>query len=177
MQADILQIESKNDHYAADMASLSDFRWRLEGTVDARCLVSRPHVTLYCLDGELRKAVFVETPPDLNLRECTLYYQAQFHKAQRLLTITYDTPHKLAGQVGDRFQSLILVYSVGRCGSTLLSTAFNRVDSVFDLSEAEVYMHLTRPRDGSGDAELRHLLQSCTRLLYKPAGAQTTITV
>jgi hypothetical protein len=179
MEADILQIEARNEHYATDMASLSDFRWRPAGTVDAGCIVHRPHITLYCLDDEHRRAVFVETPPDLDLRQAAFYYQAQFHNAQRLLTISYDTLHRLAGQVGDQFQNLILTYSVGRCGSTLLSRAFNRVDSVLDLSEPEVYMHITalRPRDGSRDAELRQLLQSCTRLLYKPTGAQTTLAI
>jgi hypothetical protein len=179
MEADILQIDARNERYATDMASLSDFQWRPAGTLDAGCLANQPHITLYCLDDEHRRAVFVETPLDLNLRESTFHYQAQFHNAQRLLTISYDTLHKLAGQVGDRFQNLIFTYSVGRCGSTLLSRAFNRVDSVFDLSEPDVYMQITalRPRDGSRDAELRQLLQSCTRLLYKPTPAETTLAI
>jgi len=179
MEADILQIDAKNERSATDMASLGDFRWRPAGAVDARCVVTEPNITLYCLDDEHRRAVFVETPPDLDLRESAFYYQAQFHNARRLLTISYDTLQNLAGQVGDRFQNLILTYSVGRCGSTLLSRALNRVDSVLDLSEPEVYMHITalRPRDGSRDAEMRQLLQSCTRLLYKPTGAQTTLAI
>src|SRR5262249_33655302 len=103
----------------------------------------------------------------------------QFENALRLFTASYDSLHELADRSGDRFQNLILTYSVGRCGSTLVSQAFRRVETVMDLSEPEVYMQLTalRPRDGSRDTELKRLLQTCTRLLYKPCGPQNTLSI
>jgi Sulfotransferase family len=62
---------------------------------------------------------------------------------------------------------LILIYSVGRCGSTLVSHLLNQAKGVVSLSEPDVYTQLLtrRAADGSHDPELRALLRSCTQVL------------
>jgi len=179
MQANILLIEDRVRPKDTDFAALDHFRHRAVGTTDAACLIESPNPTLYCLDDAGRQAVFTDTPPEINLRESAFYYEAQYQHARRLLTVSYSTLNELADRVGDRFDKLILTYSVGRCGSTLLSRALNQVDSVLDLSEPEVYMQITalRPRDGSRDNEFRALLRSCTRLLFKPDQGQSVLAI
>jgi len=79
--------------------------------------------------------------------------------------------HRLADAMRDPFNELILLYSVGRCGGTLVSRAVNRLDGVLGLDEPDVYNNivLMRPRDGSRDVDLTRLLHSCTRLLHRPS--------
>jgi hypothetical protein len=179
MRTNVFEIEEKINHRATDVVSPSNFRTREEGTADACRLVEDPRVTLFCLDDARREAVFVETAAGRDLTAFPFYYQAQMENAVRLFTLPYDDLHKLAAGVGDRFSNLILTYSVGRCGSTLLSRAFRRIGTVLDLSEPEVYLHIVglRPGNGRRDAELRRLLQSCTRLLYKPSGSGDTLAI
>jgi hypothetical protein len=175
MQANILPIEEKVNRYETDIASVDHFRTKNGQVVEAQAILSHPGVTLYCLDDVRREAVFVETPPDVDLLDQPFYFQAQYQHAERLVTISYETLHKMADLAGDGFQNLIFIYSVGRCGSTLLSRTLNRMSTVYSLGEPDVHTQITalRPRDGSRDAELIKLLRSSTRLLYKPRRSET----
>jgi hypothetical protein len=177
MEATILHIEEKVKKGDLNHARLSDFRCRVETTVDARMILDRPEITLYCLDDASRQAVFVEAPPGVDLSEQPFYFLAQYQNAHRLLTTPYDGLHELAAAMGDRFQTLIPMYSVGRSGGTLVSRAVNRLDRVVSLDEPDIYNNIVqmRPGDGSRDVELTRLLQSGTRLLFKTVkpGADT----
>lgn len=174
MQAAVFEIEEKIKNCDMDMARFADFRCGPAASMDARRILEDRQITLYCLDDKNRLAVFLETPPDVELTGKAFYNQAQYRHARRLFSVPYELLHELAREKGNAFQNLVLVFSVGRCGSTLLSRAMNRLDSVTCLDEPDVYMDLTvlRPRDGSRDAELGQLIESCTRLLYRPAGTQ-----
>ncbi len=177
MEARILHIEDKvsirefRELGHAGMSGLSAFRYRPGATIDARTILDQPQITLYCLDDEHGQAVFTEAPQGVDVTQEPFIYPAQFRNAQRLLTVPYGTLHELADTVGDRFETLISMYSVGRCGGTLMSRAMSRVDTVLSLDEPAVYNYivLMRPRNGRRDAELVRLLRSCTRLLHKPA--------
>jgi hypothetical protein len=171
MEARVLLIEDKVKKGEIDIASLSTFRYRQGPTIDARIILDEPQITLHCLDDEHRQAVFVEAPPGVDVSKEPFFFRAQYHHAQRLLTVPYETLHELAELMGDRFQRLIPMYSVARCGGTLMSRSFDRVNTVLSLDEPDVYNNivLMRPGNGSRDAELTKLLRSCTRLLHKPA--------
>ena len=56
-----------------------------------------------------------------------------------------------------------MIYSVGRCGSTLLSKVFNQVDTVLSLSEPDVFSQIVGMRnpDRSNDEEVIGLLKAC----------------
>lgn len=62
---------------------------------------------------------------------------------------------------------LVLLHSVGRCGSTLLCKVLGELGDVVSLSEPDVYTCAVGMRlpDGSRDAELTELLRSATRFL------------
>jgi hypothetical protein len=59
---------------------------------------------------------------------------------------------------------------VGRTGSTLLGAALNAVEGIVGLSEPDVFTQLVALRewDGSNDAEISALVESCTKILCKP---------
>jgi len=170
MEAKILDIEDKTKNCELDIAKLSDFRYREGSTVDAKVILDHPQTTLYCLDDEHRRAVFVESPPELDLSQRPFYFIEQYKHAQRLVTVSYQTLHELAATVGVRFQRVIPMQSVGRCGGTLLSRALNRLNTVFSLDEPDFYTNVAmmRPDNGSRDAELTALLRSGTQLMFRP---------
>jgi hypothetical protein len=178
MKARVLYIEDRIKRGEFDVASLSVFRYRPGPTIDARTILDQTQITLYCLDDEHGQAVFTEAPPGVDISEEPFIHRTQYRNAQRLLTVTYGTLHELAAAVGDRFKSLIPMYSVARCGGTAMSRAMNRLDNVLSLDEPDVYSNIVvmRPRNGRRDGELVRLLRSCTRLLHKsPHGNVDTL--
>ena len=106
------------------------------------------------------------------LSAAPFYYAAQREHATRLLTIPYSDFNTLALGLPD--PPLNLLYSVGRCGSTLLSNALRQLEEVVTLSEPDVYTHVVgmREPDGSRDAELIALLRSATRFLCSSTQAK-----
>jgi len=156
------------------MVAPGDFSLALEGTINAEIILSNPRISLYCLDAEHRQALFVETAADVNLANHPFYYQAQYDHAERVLVVSWETLNQLAAQPVPGGESPILIYSVGRCGSTLLSRAFGRLPEVQSLSEPDVFTQIAalRQKDGSRDLELTQLIRSCTQLLNKSTSSQ-----
>ena len=111
-----------------------------------------------------KRAIFVETPPEVDLAQAAFIYDMQYQHALRLIALPYEQFHQLADEIdgGD----LILIDSTGRCGSTLISQALNTVEGVLSLSEPDIYtqIHIMRFVDRSRDAEYTRLLKSCTRI-------------
>jgi Sulfotransferase domain len=144
-----------------------NFILRAGDSVPPEIVVDSPNVSLYCLDDENRQALFLETPPGVDLLAAPFFYLAQYKNAQRLIAVPYDTFHQLADGLTSSAGNLILIYSVGRCGSTLISQSLNAVDGVRSYSEPDVYTQITMLRHGdrSRDAEYARLIRSCTRML------------
>jgi hypothetical protein len=176
MQASVFEIKRKIKTCELSMVTLDDFTLQPRGMVHAGIIIERPQISLYCLDDERRQAVFVETPPEADLARHPFYYQAQYEHAERVLVVSYAVLSQLAAQIEDRVLNLILIYSVGRCGSTLISRVLGRLDRVQSLSEPDVYSQIAamRPKNGSRDSELTQLIRSCTRLLNKTGAPQTS---
>ena len=174
MAAKVLHIKRKLTIPPESVVNVRNFRCREGEAVDAEITLRDPNLSLYCVDDSKKRAIFVETPPNIDLSVAPFYYQAQFQHALRLLAVPYEDLHRLAGGAGDPFEKLVLIYSVGRCGSTLLSKIFNQVNEVVSLSEPDVFTQIVALRnpDGSRDREIEELLFSCTRFLGKPASGK-----
>jgi hypothetical protein len=170
MQAKVFQIAEKVKKWDLDLARVTDFRTEQQTAEDAGKIVAAPNISLYCLDDQNREAVFVETPPGLDISQRPFLFITQYENAQRIWTTSYETMHQLAAGMGDRFARLIPMHSVGRCGGTLVSRALNRLGTVLSLDEPDVYNQivLLRADNGRRDAELVKLIQSASRLLFKP---------
>src|SRR5436190_10016493 len=135
MEARVLVIEEKLRTAEIGIVGPADFRVRDGGAADPRIVLQQPNLSLYCVDFENRQALFAETPPERDLSRAPFLYQAQYEAARRLIQIPFETLHRLAAEVVIDPARLILIYSVGRCGSTLVSHAFNEVEGVESLSE------------------------------------------
>ena len=146
------------------LAGLDHFRLRRTEEISAETLLKNPQITLYAFDDEGRNAVFVETPPGVDLTAAPFYYLAQKEHAGRVYTLPYKTFNDLARTLPDP-EHLILLYSVGRCGSTLLCKALDGLGGIVTLSEPDIYTHIAgmRPPDGSRDAELTELTGGAAR--------------
>ena len=170
MQAQYLEISARHRQITALHASLTDFSVTPGEAVGADIVCADPALSLYCLDQATQQAIFVELPPDVDLARAPLFYLTQYMTARRLLAMPFDTFRQLGRElpVAER---LIMIYMTGRSGSTLLSHLLNEVDSVRSFSEPDApahFVHLLRA-EGLPEIELRELLDSTVRFLFKPA--------
>jgi len=170
MSTRVLHIKSKQRTNSISLEGLQDFDYVEGETINPNTIIANSHISLYCLDSQNKRAIFVETPLDIELSNASFFHQAQYEYAQRLIAVPYEQLHQLAEKIGDSIEQLVLIYSVGFCGSTLLSKVFHQVDTVLSLSEPIIFSHILgiREPDGISDAELAKILHSCTLLLCKP---------
>jgi hypothetical protein len=168
--ARVLNINEKVRSNPTAFVSLRDFNVTPGGTVSLEAIAQNPNITLYALNHFNREAIFVETPPDVNLAERPFLYQAQYDNAIRLYSMSYKSFLKLANMMRQPDKQLILIHSVGRCGSTLLSTVFNNLPDVLSLSEPEAFTEIVKRRepDGSNEDEMAQLLDAVIQVQCRP---------
>jgi hypothetical protein len=171
-EAVALAIESKTRPYPIALVGPDHFRWRETGPADPRSIVDDPGVRLYCLDHAQRRAIFTVTPPDAPVVQAAFLYQAQYDAATGLVAVGYDTLHEIAAAVPLDVAKVLLIYSTGRCGSTLVSRLLDATPEVVSLSEPDVYTQIVALRHvGACDpAEAAALLATCTRIICAPRG-------
>jgi hypothetical protein len=171
MSARVLHITEKVAPMEFFPSVPQNFVLREGESVPPELVLEDPDVSLYCLDDKNRRALFVQTPPGVDLLQPPFYYLAQYQHAQRVIAVPYDTLHRLADGLPGGASTLVLIYSVGRCGSTLISRSFNAVDGVLSYSEPDVYTQIAMLRhwDGSRDEEYLRLIKTCTRILSRDA--------
>jgi Sulfotransferase family len=170
MSARSFSIQSKNRTPASLIANPRDFSYDTGEDIASEWIVKNPHISLYCLDPENQQAIFVETPTAIDIYESSFLYQVQYEYAQRSIVVSYPELYQLAKSLKDSIGKITLLYSVGRCGSTLLSRVFGQMDNILSLSEPDIFSQIVglRTSDGSKDDELTELLENCIYLLCKP---------
>ncbi len=173
MVAQAFRILDKQQSRSSQVANITDFSLA-EAQSLAAGVVLEPNISLYCLDPLKRQAVFVDLPEHIDLARAPFVYQTQFDHARRLISLPYDVFLSLADTLVEPAQ-LILLYSTGRCGSTLLHSAFNELDTIVSFSENDVlsqFIHLRSGRDDQA-AELERLLKAAVRFVIKPSEFKT----
>jgi hypothetical protein len=162
----VLNIEGRNPERR--LASLEKFSYSQGSAVSTELVVKNPYITLYCLDDKNRRAIFVETPKEVAIYDAPFFYQAQYEHATQLVSVPYEQLISISKALKPP-KPLIMLYSLGRCGSTLLSHCFNKLDNTLSVSEPDVFTHITglREVDLSRDAELKELARACSNLLCK----------
>ncbi|MEA5534920.1 sulfotransferase [Crocosphaera sp. XPORK-15E] len=168
MSIQILHIQKKNRTSANTLAKLEDFDYVEGETIDPKIIIENPNISLYCLDPQNQRAIFVETPLDIDIYQPPFLYQAQYDHAQRLFAVSFQELAQLAKNI-NQIENLVLIYSVGRCGSTLLRNIFNQLDTVISLSEPDVFSQLVAMREpnGSNDEQIIGLLKICLAIQCK----------
>jgi hypothetical protein len=168
MNTKTLLIQGRNRTPANTIAKLEDFDYVEGEGIDAKAIIENPNISLYCLDPENQRAIFVETPSDIDIYQPPFFYQAQYDYAQKLFAVSFEELSQLVQNINP-IQNLVLIYSVGRCGSTLLSNVFNQLDTVISISEPDVFSQLVAMREpnGSNDNQIAGLLKICLAIQCK----------
>ncbi len=172
MIAAAFEIVDRQSERPALLADLREsFNLREIGPLPVGKILDNPHITLYGLDFEARQAVFVETPADIDLSQAPFYINTQFESARRLFTIPFVTMIQMAKSITIDDNRLILIYSVGRCGSTLASQIFAQIPGVINISEPYALSQLVIARNTkkAREEELVALLEATICLLCKTA--------
>ena len=138
----------------ADRTSISqatDFVLEAGRPVDGSRMFD-PDVSPYCFDLDERKLFCVSTP---DIGGATFFYQSQRQCAQSVIKVPFDALPEAA-------VSPTLIFSIGRCGSTLLHKAFEAA-GVRAVSEPDYFTQaaLLKPHD----EELRSVIARVTQLL------------
>ncbi len=126
-----------------------------------------PEWSLYCLDIEEDRAMFVELPAGFDLARAPFAYAAQFENAIRAAFVPLDELPSLAKEV-PQTANVALLMSTGRCGSTLASRIFAQIPGVWSLSEPDWFGNLTFARFDLDPAKTLSLIEACTRLTCRP---------
>jgi len=116
-----------------------------------------------------QQAIFVEVPDAAQILAAPFYYLSQYENATQVLKISYETLEQLANQVTLDDKRLVLIYSLGRCGTTVTSSAFSLAEGVVSLSEPDIFTQLVQMRDFSNtnDLEISKLVKFCFLLTCK----------
>ncbi|MGD0058709.1 MAG: hypothetical protein ABSD58_04755 [Verrucomicrobiia bacterium] len=148
-------------------ANIKDFTLREDGTDDTAQLLTRPDLSLYCFDLERKEAVFVSTPPEIDLEDAPFYYHAQFRHAQAVFAVDFGTFLKLSARIAPP-DTLVMIHNIGRCGSTLLSKAFSQLESCTSYSEPDCFTQIAfwRKVDDPRDELWKSLLPACMNFIF-----------
>jgi hypothetical protein len=168
MSAKLLHIKDRDRQHMGIITSLADFTWVEGETTDAKSIANNPNISLYCLDDKRQEAIFAVLPEDIDLSHVPFVYQAQFDHAEYLIAVPYSTFLQLADDMTVDASRLVCIHNIGRCGSTLLSQAFNEVDDVVALSEPDVFTNFVTIRHTPREEQIR-LLQASYKFMFRPA--------
>ncbi|HEX4524277.1 MAG TPA: hypothetical protein VH704_12220 [Casimicrobiaceae bacterium] len=109
-------------------------------------------VSPYCFDLANRTLLCVSTP---DISDATFFYQAQRQHARSVITVPFDA-------LPEGPDAPALIYSIGRCGSTLLVRALQAA-GVRTVSEPDFFTQAACQQPP--DASLRRVIAGATRLL------------
>jgi hypothetical protein len=171
-----LIIRDKCRGHEFSLASPGDFDCVDGPVVDPDLVLQDDRLSLYCIDTELPRVLFVQTPEPLDPGASAFLYQTQHRDAESLVSVPLEVFHRLANGVVLDPTRIVFVQSTGRCGSTLVSKVFAALDGVASWSEPDIFTRLTnmRPFDGSREREVADLCESAVRLTCKPVNSRRT---
>lgn len=165
MSAILYEIKARQREHDLIYCSFEQFTVDEGTSVSAQIVIDERVWHPYCIDDTRQRVIFTEIPTSVNLTEKAFAFQHQFSEARRLLAVPYEELLGLARQA-TMPETLIFIFSTGRCGSTLLNQIFNEIDGVNSLSEPDIPTNLTALRmiDPSRDKLYADILYATTRL-------------
>jgi len=155
---------------------LEDFRLGQGTPADPGLLVEESGWSLYCLDFAQRNAVFVQLSPEADLADAAFSGAKQFQEARRVGLLPFAALEGISRRVAPP-QSLIFIFSMGRCGTTLANRMLNEVEGVWSLSEPDVHFDIAMKRAELDHNEALMLVRAATRLLFRPPARRRSHTM
>ncbi len=111
-----------------------DFTLADAGQGDPARFLSEPGWSPYCFDGE---NIWFTHLPDIDLAAVPFVFMAQFEQADR---VAKTNPAEVISLTADLpIPQLAMIYSIGRCGTTLANHVLNASPDVWCLSEPDVF--------------------------------------
>jgi hypothetical protein len=152
-------------------ARVSDFQYESGPAIDPATALLHPDFSLYCFDHARQRVLLLEMPPGSLLEREPFLYAAQRRYAIGAVTVSYAAFHRVADSLSLEDDRIVVIHSVGRCGSTLVTKAFGCVPDVRTISEPDVLTQLTAMRHPKDEDHpgIRRLLGSAIRVLCKPS--------
>lgn len=133
----------------------SDFELAESGRLEPAALLADPAVSVYSIDHANRQVSFVEIEDPGAAVRSPFFYMHQRKTAKRVFLLDWDTFFRLSESPVPP-GGILHLYSVGRCGSTLLHHFLNRLPECVCYSEPDAFfqiaMHRAAGRLGYGDA-------------------------
>lgn len=165
----------KSDRFGP--ADITDFRLREAGSIATEEIVDNPRISLYSLDFNNGRAVFLETGADAALEQAPFFYVAQYDHAVRVFTVPFEVMIQQAQSIKLDDKQLVFIFSTGRAGSTLASKVFAQVDQISSVSEPDALTVLVAARQlqPGNEAGLMRLLDASIRLLSKNKAGTTLV--
>jgi hypothetical protein len=163
------EIVQKRSRSQLGLADITDFELKDVGQIGSEVILENPYISLYSLDFKQNRAVFVETPSEIDLSQAPFYYLAQYENAVRVLTLSFESMIHLAKSITIDDRRLVFIYSVGRAGSTLASQIFAHIDGVINISEPDALTLLVAARyyQFENNTNFLDLLRATVNLLCK----------
>lgn len=168
MNAEKLRIQARHRGRVAVITSLADFEISPAGAIDAEQLLDDSRFSLYCLDEARQRAIFTALPPGLDLARAPFMYQAQFDSAEYLAALPFASFTRLAKRIPLDETKVIFLHNIARCGSTVLSRAFNAAEGLLSLSEPDALTNCVR-LEGLPLSAQYDLMRACIAWLCRPA--------
>jgi hypothetical protein len=142
--ATVLEIVARKQERNGDLPV--EFDLREAGSVDAEIVLRAPNTSLYAVAADLRRALFAELPPEVDITLAPFSRVAQFEHARRLIAVSFEELERLADSVPQP-ERLIFFYNTSRSGTTLLHHMLNRIEGVASLAEANFFVNLLWQRE------------------------------
>lgn len=175
----LCEIVGRQKDVEAMPGMLSHFELADGIVVECEFLTTDMTWSLYCYDATSRQAVFVELPGDVDLSESPFAYVTQFDLARRVMLVPFDELKGLA-RLAPCPDKIVMVYSIGRCGSTLVSKIFAELPHFWSISEPDPLTNLAMGKadvqnqqlsEKFDPADVPGLAHAAIRLSYRPTKA------
>ncbi len=116
-----------------------DFALSDEREAPASIILEQPGWSPYCIDHEAGELVLTRLPASIDLAKSSFYFVAQYRQAEQVLKLPLAEIEPLTAGLPD--PTVVVIYSIGRCGTTLASLALNQSPHAWSLGEPEVFNH------------------------------------
>ncbi|HEY5049187.1 MAG TPA: hypothetical protein VII49_14315 [Rhizomicrobium sp.] len=166
-------IVAKRKRGSVAVASPADFELRHAGESSGAGLSDEG--TVYCADFSARRLFFVICDRRQEVLTSPFLYLAQFEQATQIVSVPFE---RLQEVVPDVVGQPVIVFSIGRCGSTLLAKLLNAVGTP-TVSEPDVFTQIADrkrvPISLVGSGIGRTLIRACAASFNSSVGPRFAV--
>jgi hypothetical protein len=169
--AHVLDIVARHKFDIMYPHSVKDFICVHNRFVSPSYVLANDNVSLFTVNE--KDAVFIEArAPDMQLwrsRYSPFLKNAQMEYGHRLIIIPLAAFHRMSDELGDPKGKIILLFSTGRCGSTLLTQLLEHTGLAVTISEPDLFTTLPARYRKYGDSDqFRQLIRNVMRWYCRP---------